>query len=122
MQNVLNAKDVVKFGMRGFKEYVDYNWHGKVISIRYLLSHKEVIDLYQRVEEMITRDDGTIMHEHMDFAVKLAIVSTYACIELPDDIDTVYNLIYHSDIFDVVMSNANKNQLSSIVHYFELSR
>lgn len=119
MQEVLKEKDVIKFGLRGMKEFVDYNWHGRMISIKYMLTREEYIDLFGRIESMCTANDGTLLPEYVDFALRMAVVATFAGIEIPSDIDEAYKLMYHSDIFDVVRNNANKAQTESIIHYFE---
>lgn len=119
MQEVLKVKDVMKLGLRGMKESVDYNWHGKMISIKYMISKEEVFEMMRRIEKMCLKEDGNISTEFLDFAIKTGIVTYYALIELPMDVDDLYKLIYHSDIYDVVLANANKKQIESVVHYFE---
>lgn len=119
MQDILKVKDVLKLGLRGFKEASDYNWHGKMISIKYMISKEEVFELMRRVEKMCTTENGEFSPEFLDFAIKTGIVTYYAIIELPTDVDELYKLIYHSDIYDVVLNNANKKQIDSVVNFFE---
>lgn len=118
MQNVLCLRDVNKFGLRGYKDYVDYNWHGRMISIRYMLSRTEFYQMIHRITDMCSVDDGVFTGEYLDFAIKLYVVAAYAAIELPDNLDDAYTLLYYSDIYDVVLNNACKRQLDSINKYF----
>ena len=118
MHDILKASDVIKFGMRGYKETIDYNWHGRMITIKYLLPRNEVLEIIGNIREMCTTPNGDFAREFLDFAVKLNIVLFYALIELPSNIDEVYKLLYHSDLYSVILSNANKNQVDSILLYF----
>ena len=119
MREVLKRKDVMKTGLRGIKEYTDYNWHGKVISIKYMLPRNEVYELIQNVYQMCLSSSGDFTPEFVGFALRANIVSAYALVELPEDIEELYTLLYYSDLFNVVLNNACKSQLDDIVGYFD---
>ena len=118
MQDILKAKDVIKFGLRGYKETVDYNWHGRVITIKYLLPIDEMCSTIRNIQEMCLSKDGEFIAEFLDYAIRLNIVTSYAYIEMPDDFEEMYKLIYHSDLYEAVLSNANKKQIESILLFF----
>ena len=118
MQNILKAKDVMSVGMRGYKEYIDYNWHGKIISIKNLLSRDEYIKLIHDIGDMCISQDGNFVPEMLDFSVKLNIIINYALVEMPDDLDDIYELIYYSDLYNAVLKNISKSQVNSVLRFF----
>ena len=118
MNDVLSAKDLMRFGMRNYKEVVDYNWHGKIIKIKYMLSREEMLNLIHDIENMCITESGNFIPGLLDFSIRLNVVSNYAYVELPDNMDDIYNVLYHSDIYDAVASNINQSQKNAILNCF----
>lgn len=104
--------------MRNYKEVVDYNWHGKIIKIKYMLSREEMLSLIHDIENMCITESGNFIPGLLDFSIRLNVVSNYAYVELPDNMDDIYNVLYHSDIYDAVASNINQNQKNAILNCF----
>lgn len=121
MQEPLEAKEVMRLGLRGVREYGDYNWHGKMITVKYLLEYKEFLELLRSVENMCTSPDGELIAGLLDFSIKANVVAYYASVELPDDMDDVYKVVYCSDIYDVVLKMANKKQVDALLSYFGMA-
>ena len=121
MQEILSAKDVIKIGMRGYKEYTDYNWHGRTIHIKQMLQRNDFYQLIHDIEEMCMSSDGDFIYEYLAFAIRLMVVVSYASVELPNNLDEAFKLLYCSDLFDVVRQNINRNQLNDIMLYFGIT-
>ncbi len=114
----MSALEVMSIGMRGYKEEIDYNWHGKMIKVRYMLSRDEEIELVHNILTCCGHDvnDGYLIPEFIDLAIRSNIVSAYAQVELPDSIDKQHQLLYYSDLYDVVLKTANKRQIDNIIN------
>lgn len=116
MNNVLKAKDTMSVGLRGYKEFVQYNWHGKIITIKTLLSFKEEVELIQFIVDLCKSDDNCIMIEYVDMAIRIGITKAYAAVEIPDDLEDAHKVLYASDLYDVILKNANSVQVNTIIN------
>ena len=118
MDERISADKVMKFGLRGYKEYIDYNWHGLMIKIRTLLSRDEEYEIVRSVVECCTcyGDNGEeyIVPENLELALRANVVIYYTDILLPNDIDEQHTLLFYSNLYDVVIEHANKAQIDSI--------
>ena len=115
--NRLSSDVVMSVGMRGYKEYVDYNWHGKMIKIKYLLNREDEIELIHSIIDCCTAEDEEeyVIPEFVDLATRANIVSVYANVNLPENIDEQQRLLYYSDIYEVVIKHANSAQIVNII-------
>lgn len=111
---LLKAKDVMKIANRGLVEYKYYNWHGKQIKIRQLLSQDECIKVADDICSMITTEDDKIVSDLYEYIFMMLVVLAYTNIELPDDPEEKVKLLFYSDIYDVILLNSNKKQIDSI--------
>ena len=121
--NRLSSDVVMNVGMRGYKEYIDYNWHGKMIKIKYLLEREEEIELIHSIIDCCTAEEDDeeyvreyVIPEFVDLATRANIVSVYANVNLPENIDEQHRLLYYNDIYDVVVKHANSAQITNIIN------
>lgn len=90
-------------------------WHGIAVTIRYLLPIKEVTLLVNSVMDgCYDKAHDVFIPEMMDFAFRVNIVTRYACVDLPQDIEEQYEILYNTDIFDTIASAINTAQMQSI--------
>lgn len=90
-------------------------WHGISVSIRTLLPLKEVSQFVNSVMDCCyDKEHDIFVPDMMDFAFRVNVVSRYACIELPNDLEDQYSILYDTDIFDSVIKVINQAQISSI--------
>ena len=61
-----------------------------------------------------------MVFELIDFAIRVNILLSYAFVDLPNDPNTLYYVIYCSDLFDVVCRAINQRQLQSIYRAISL--
>ena len=94
-------------------------WHTSTIFVKYMLPLKEYIDTICRIVSYCIAKDGNTALELLDFSIRLNIISSYIFIELPDDIDELYNIAYASDLYELVLSTANGAQIQSIINTVE---
>jgi len=90
-------------------------WHGRAVSVRTLLPVRELSQFINSVMSACYDDEHDVfVPEMMDFAFRVNVVSRYACVELPDDIEEQYVLLYNTDIYDSIVAAVNAAQLQSI--------
>ena len=89
-------------------------WHSSEITIRQLLTIQEFIELVRKILDDCRTPDGGIAIELIDFSTRVNIISAYAYVDLPENSEKLYYVVYGSDLYDKVCSVANKAQLESI--------
>lgn len=116
MDKTVSSKDLIKFGMRGYKDTVDVNWHGKIIEVRTLLSQEEEIRIIHEIISLCVDDnDGSVAIELLEFYIRFKIICSYAKVSFPENLDDIYKLVYYSDLFDYIAESVNKTQLNNII-------
>lgn len=90
-------------------------WHTSTIFIKYMLPLKEYIDIVHKIITYCTNSDGNIAIELLDFSTRINIISSYVFVELPEDIDELFNIAYNSGLYEIACSVANEAQIKSII-------
>ncbi len=91
------------------------SWRAKRIVVRPLLSFGETIQIVNNViDSCVDKSTGYFVPETLDFALRFHIVSMYASVEMPEDIDLQYTLLYATDLYDAIVNNVNKSQIEAI--------
>lgn len=91
-------------------------WNGLEITVKESLSFKEMILFVDGVVKgCFASDDGAYMPEVKDFVIKCSILEDYTNLTLPQGIERKYDIIYHSDIADVIMSKINASQYYEMI-------
>lgn len=117
----LSAKELMKIGLRSYKESTPVNWHGKIINVRQLLSVEEEFSLIRKILKYCCNENtDQFIPELIDLSMRLNIVSYYSDVELPVDIEEQHKLLYCSDLFDIIVSHTNKAQIDSIMRSIRL--
>lgn len=117
MDKTVSSKDLIKFGMRGYKDTVDVNWHGKIIEVRTLLSQEEEIrTIHEIISLCVDDDDGSVAIELLEFYIRFKIICSYAKVSFPENLDDIYKLVYHSDLYKYVVDNVNSTQVNNIIN------
>lgn len=94
-------------------------WRGVEVVVKSVLSLTEMMAFVDQVVGSCFLDDGRFVPEVKDFAIKSNILSRYANISLPDNLEHRYQLIYCSDIVDFVKEYVNDEQLREITEAIE---
>lgn len=90
-------------------------WHGIAVTLRPLLPLVEVTQFVNSVmNSCYDKEHDVFVPDMKDFAFRVNTVSRYACVELPQDIEEQYSILYNTDIFDTILSHINKAQIESI--------
>lgn len=90
------------------------DWHGIEIEIRRTLPLVDVLGFVEEVVESCFTEDGDYVPEVLNFAINCSVLTRYANLTMPKDIQQRYFLIYSSDILSTVMSYINLEQYAEI--------
>lgn len=90
-------------------------WHSVDLLVRYSITFNEYQSVIHNIISECTNGDGDCVLPLLDCATKAYIIGAYANVELPNDSENLYSIIYGTDLYDVVFRNANQNQIKSII-------
>lgn len=90
-------------------------WHGMAITVRTLLPIQEVSQFVNSVMDCCYDKSRDIFVPDMkDFAFRFNVVSRYACVDLPTNIEEQYSVLYNTDIYDSVLRSVNSGQIAAL--------
>ena len=91
-------------------------WHGVAITVKTFLTLEEVTIFIQKVID-ISYDAAThdCLSEIADFAIRTTVLSMYGNVEMPDNTDELYELVYRIDIYDAIVAVINQGQFNAIL-------
>lgn len=98
-----------------FENTTTEQWYGIEVQIKKTLSFTEMMEFVNDVVLSCFQEDGGFVPEVMDFAIRSNILSKYANFSLPDKLEHRYEIVYMTDIIDLVCSRINGAQLNEIV-------
>ena len=114
MTKPLSENDLRRIvGISG-KQTKKIQWHTTQIYVKQFLSIQEYLDTINNIVRDCVDKDGNIIVELLDFSTRVNIISSYAYVELPENYEDVYYIVYASDLYDVVCSNVCKSQIEAI--------
>lgn len=106
-----NVRRIV--GVSG-KQYKKIVWHTSEIIVKPMLSISEYVQTVRKILNACRGPEDSIALELIDFAIRSNIISAYSFVQMPEDIDELYYIVYVSDLYDKICSVANKDQIESI--------
>ena len=90
-------------------------WHTTEIIVKQFLPLDEYVDVvHQILSDCQINGDGQVAVELVDFAIRMNIISSYAFVNLPEDIESLYAIVYTSDLYDTICANVNNKQIEDI--------
>lgn len=90
-------------------------WHTSEIMIKQMLSIDEYRTVVLDIIGNCMSENNKVAIELVDFSTRINIISAFAAVELPDNIDELFRVAYGSDLYDTVCKFANKAQIESII-------
>lgn len=98
------------------EKFVCVDWHGNKVTIKKYIGIDDMVAFVASVVDYCFSDlDGAYSPEFKDFAINVNIIRHYTDLELPGDVHELYEIIYSTDIIDVVSGIANRDQLDAII-------
>lgn len=94
----------------------EFEWCGITLRVKKVLTLMETMEFVRNVaDSCFARDTGEYLPEIFEFAEACSILEFYGNIELPDDIEKKYQIVYCTDILDAVVAHVDINQLENII-------
>ena len=114
--NLISASQLTMQMSPSNRQYKKVVWHNNLqLSVRPFLPVEEMLEAVHGIVETVfqTTDltGGFCAVELFDFAIRAAIVSYYAAVELPDTLEKQYELLYTTDLYETVCKHINQGQL-----------
>ena len=116
----LTSNDIVHVTGVTPQQHKNIFWHSHELKVNQILSFDEFRALIRNIAKDCSSPDGEVVFELIDFAIRVNILLSYAFVDLPNDPNTLYYVIYCSDLFDVVCRAINQRQLQSIYRTISL--
>jgi hypothetical protein len=91
-----------------------FDWNGVEIIVTRTLSLKEMLDFVNGAVKSCFMADNTYAPEIMDFAIKVSVLEKYANFTLPRNVESQYDMVYHTDAVDRVLEHVNYRQYQEI--------
>ena len=92
-----------------------FDWNGIEVTVKKNLSLKETLEFVDGVvKSCFTKDTNAYMPEVMEFATKAYVLEKYANFTMPSNVETQYDLVYHTDAVERVLSYINPQQFNEI--------
>lgn len=97
--------------------YKTIKWHSYDIVLKQLLSFDQFVNVVRAIFKdcKIPDTDNMVQLELIDFAIKTNIISAYANVELPENSEDLYKVIYGTDLYELVCDNVSRVQVKSII-------
>lgn len=111
----VSVGDLEKAIKGNYENAVTLEWNGVTISVQRTLGLSEMMAFVENVVKACF-DTNAVYHPEMkDFATRIAIVSLYTNLSLPSGLSRVYDIVYGSDLVDVICANINQCQFDTIM-------
>lgn len=111
---ILSENNVKRITGISGKQYKKVMWHTSEIIVKQILTISEYMSVVNNILKDCQAPDGSIVPELSDFAIRANIISAYGFIQMPEDIETLFYVVYSSDLYETICSAVNKAQLEAI--------
>lgn len=108
--------EVIKSVIGTENDVSKFVWAGLEIEVKRFLTMEEMFDFTNTVFETCFRqDDSSYLPEVKDFMIRSCILDAYTNIEIPDDLQTRYDMVYRYEIIPEVMKYVDQNQFNAVL-------
>lgn len=111
----LSSNDVVRVAGVSGRQCKKALWHTSEILVKSMLTLDEFTGVVSAIVQDCIGDDYSKSFMLLDFSFRVNIINAYAYVDLPTDIDTLYYIIYASDLFEIVYKRTNPAQIDAIL-------
>lgn len=91
-------------------------WHTSEVLIKHLLTLSEFVSTVRKIIDNCKSPDGKIAVELLDFSTRVGIITSYASVHVPEDINELYYIAYASGLYELICKNANESQICSVIN------
>lgn len=116
-KNKLSFDEIKKVIPADDENYATADWKGIKFRIKTILSLEEMMGfVHGVVTSCFAEDTGEYLPEIKEFAIRCSVLEDYGNIELPDDLNEKYALVYGTGIVDCIASSVDSTQLEDILN------
>ena len=91
------------------------NWHGVDVTVRKTITLAEMLGMVRDIVTSCYDEDQKYLPEVFDFAAAVSLLSRYANIDMPGDIEEQYALVVGTDLYSMIAGEVNQRQLDQIL-------
>lgn len=92
------------------------DWNGSELTVKKVLAIDEMAAFAESsADYCFSGIDGAYSPEFKDFAVRMNTVKFYSNVKIPENVETLYDLLYTTDIVEKIISNVNGDQYSALL-------
>lgn len=92
-----------------------FDWYGVEIEYKDNISMEYMITLIDEVANGCFDKDGNYIPAFKDFLIRTFTMQMYSNVRMPQDIKKQYDILFGSDLYDVLVQHIDQNQYSSIM-------
>lgn len=111
---ILSENNIKRITGISGKQYKKVAWHTSEIIVKQILTLSEYMAVVNSILSDCQAPGGSIALELADFAIRANIISAYGFVQMPEDIETLFYIVYASDLYETICSAVNKAQLEAI--------
>lgn len=101
----------------GYENTTTIQWNGVDVVVKKCIPFEEMMSFVDSVvKSCFTSDNAVYVPEVKEFAVKCNLLDTYANFTLPSNASAKYELIYQSDIVNIVLGYIDREQFQEILN------
>lgn len=104
-----------KIAKENFNNTEVFEWYGVDVAVKRSLGLDDILAFANDVAASCFGEDGRFIPEVMDFAIKSNILTKYANLNMPENLEHRYDLIYQTNIVDTVCEHINMAQLREVI-------
>ena len=103
-----------------FKQNRTISWHGNNVVVRQFLPLAEYMQMINDIMNDCRGGNDIFAPELLDFAIKTNVITYYAFVNLPEDPNMLFEIVYGTDLYDTICKYANKSQVDSVYKYISM--
>ena len=93
----------------------EFEWMGIVAQAKDIILLQDMLEFVNDVVELCFDSEGNYVPELYDFAIRREVVMKYTTIEMPNDAEMQYKILFATSLFDIVMEYVNKKQFNEMI-------
>lgn len=96
------------------QDFTNVEWNGLTIKVRHMVNFEYMLRFVNGVVNTCF-ETGSYMPELKDFAIRCASIAYYTNINMPEDVDKQYKLVYGTDLVAKVLEAVDHGQFNNIL-------
>ena len=117
---ILSENDLLKKAALPLQKTKEVAWRGLKVTVKNCLPLQEYLALTDRILKDASDGNGNILYELLDFSLRVNIIATYLFVDLPKDAQKLYDIVYRTDLYDLVINSVDTDQVHQLLKAINL--